>query len=350
MTTHEPYAFVPHPKHTTPQRKAPLGHDTLQGASGELWCELEALSPLLVMGSEHRAGSNRHEVGRFDETTDFRAIIPGTSLKGMVRSVFEVLVPSCVALQGRNTGHLVPRSFYNCSKRDQLCPACRAFGALTNPPHKGCIHIGQAEAVDAVNAMPDVQLVPLFGPNPKFRDGVNPMYGTDAKSGGRKFYFHQAQLVTAEDENDREYGPYVAPFPGRGDNGEQGATFSFKVTYENLEPAALKGLVASLVLADAAPLGGRTVKVRHKLGYGKPVGLGSAEIRITRAVQYSGARYESFSGGKEVLEGEALDQWLVSCREAIFSSPSPPVQRLIEIAQYPPIEDVEFAYGEGLSL
>ena len=347
MNAREPYDFVPHPKGRRLDRRSPHGHHVLKGESGVLWCELEALSPLLVMGSNHRAGSGRHEVGRFDEDADFRPIIPGTSLKGMIRSVFEVLVPSCVALQGWNTEHLVPREIGQCKNRNQLCPACRTFGTLTNPPHKGCVNIGQARTVDQVRPKEEVQLIPMFGPNPKFNSSPNPMYGTDADSGGRKFYYHQRDIQTAENENDREYGPWVAPLPGR--TGETpGATFRFKVAYENLEPYNLQGLVASLVLADKAPLGDSSVRVRHKLGYGKPAGLGSAGIRIQRAVRYAEDRYTSFERGEDVLEGEALRTWVASCQDRVFKKPTPEVQKLIEILQYPPLPETTFAYGEGL--
>ena len=328
-----PFDFVPLPYDTSIDRKAPTGHHVFDGHSGELSCTLTALSPILVMDSENRAGPSRGEIGTFMSAADGSYIIPGTSLKGAIRSVFEALTPCCVSMG--STRH-IERSVYPCDNRRSLCPACRAFGFLSSGTvHRGQVNIGQATARPDAQRMREVQLIPMFGPNPgsDHYQEKSPNGGRRAK--GRKFYFHQESIQTATTENDRNRGPYVAPL-------DAGATFDFTVTYENLSETELSTLVSALVLTDDGPRG----PVRHKLGYGKPAGLGSARIEITKATVTDNTkdRYRSFDASPTHLTGAERDAWIDEQRVPIFGSPGKAVQKLTEILAYPPDESVRYTY------
>jgi hypothetical protein len=78
--------------------------------------------------------------------------------------------------------------------------------------------------------------------------------------------------------------------------------FSFSAHFDNLATDELALLLYVLALEP---------EMRHKLGYGKPAGLGSVEIKLTqlRLVDYA-LRYSSPDGGETVYEGESLSQYV----------------------------------------
>ena len=328
-----PYNFVPYPAKV--RYGAPHYRDTFAGNSGVITCELEALSPFLVMDPDFRASSKQNNAGRFmhvksqdgtiPDDSEMVYLIPGTSLKGMVRSVAEVLSDSCVVTGSGKSRHLVPDYMQQCKSTKKLCTACRIFGYLNRGDVlHGNVNIGQAKSVGTPTYQ-KVQLVPMAGPNPRHEA----FYGDSKNPAGRKFYYHQNTLSTASSENDRERGPWVELL-------DPGATFTFTVTYENLSDADLSVLVASLALTDG---------VRHKLGYGKPAGCGSVEVRISRVETDGGDRYTSFSSSSTVLEsGSELDAWVKKHQQAFFQSPSAPVKALADILRYPQKEGVVYQY------
>ena len=332
---HLPYGFVQYPS-SSPQRRSPRGHDTFAGRSGLIECELEALSPFLVMDTEKRADSNTGNVGQFMRSDKNGPVIPGTSLKGMVRSLFEVLVPSCVGLHDHSTNPLVPNGFDTCYHRSNLCPACNTFGYMGrgrgSSVHRGNVNIGEARPAGSVSRGRQVQIVGQFGPNPQKSDRYN---NPDGSPKGRKFYYHQHELNKATTKKEKKYAKWLAP----------GATFRFTVGFQNLTDRALSGLVAALSLPDEAPLpGGGTTAVRHKIGYGKAAGLGSVEIRIQSVGLDPDPeeRYRQFGAARETPSD--TDAWVQDCQDEFFENPSPPVQDLIEVLRYPPPADRMYAY------
>ncbi|MFB6274114.1 MAG: RAMP superfamily CRISPR-associated protein [Salinibacter sp.] len=336
---HLPYGFVSHPEGEI-GRARPRGHDVIGGKSGQIECELEALSPFLVMDSDNRAGSSKSEVGTFKKNGNREFIIPGTSLKGMIRSVFEVLWPSCMIVDQGSPRELVPDRVRKCRDRSQLCPACRTFGFMGrgsgSTVHRGRVNVGQAWTPGDPEKHPRIQLVPHFEPNP---DKSDRYWTEDRRPRGRKFYYHQHDVKRATTQNDKEYGQHVEPL-------KAGATFRFTVAFEGLENKALDTLVAALTLTDAAPLDGETVKVRHKLGYGKPAGLGSVNIQI-RSVRLDPSpetRYRQFEAEPE--EPDDLESWVQNRSDAVFQNPTEPVQDLIRVLRYPPPEGRTYGYPQ----
>src|SRR5690349_19389993 len=83
-----PYNQVP--VSTEPiQRSAPLYHHRFQGLAGRLHVTLEGLTPLLINDGRHSFVSSKRTNKPF---------IPGTSLKGMVRSLAELVSNSAVPI------------------------------------------------------------------------------------------------------------------------------------------------------------------------------------------------------------------------------------------------------------
>jgi len=79
-------------------RCAPPPHDRFVGLTGRIACELEAKTPIFISDSEFVEGAE-HKSYRFfrleNERGEEEYAIPSTSLRGMLRSVFEVVTNSC---------------------------------------------------------------------------------------------------------------------------------------------------------------------------------------------------------------------------------------------------------------
>jgi CRISPR-associated protein (TIGR03986 family) len=79
-------------------RCPPPPHDRYVGLTGRISCELEAVTPLFISDSHaisiHKVDNKDHPTYRFFQL-DGQPAIPATSLRGMIRSVFEGETNSC---------------------------------------------------------------------------------------------------------------------------------------------------------------------------------------------------------------------------------------------------------------
>lgn len=79
-------------------RCPPPPHDRYVGLSGKITCEVENSTPLFVSDSHAiQKGENDHYTYRFFEY-EGKPAIPASSLRGMVRSVFEIVTDSCLGV------------------------------------------------------------------------------------------------------------------------------------------------------------------------------------------------------------------------------------------------------------
>jgi len=294
-----------------PERKPVHPHHKFDGLSGHIVCKLTARTPLFVPA--YRAGaadrSRVHEQLRMYRDAQNRPLIPGTSLKGVIRNVAEAAANACFTLPNRlsyerqSVEYDMPPGFRACDDITRLCPACRLFGML----YRGKVFAGNVTVQDAV-AQPGYTtewftLAVLSAPKPRH----TPFYSTEPKQRtppirGRKFYFHRPQGVLTRRAKDGQNKTVEAVMPP--------ATFSFEVEYTNLSDADLNLLLFALVLWE---------DTCHKVGMGKPIGLGSAKIEITeiRQLDYR-ARYKQVgTGWGEPLTGAALTDF-VAQRVAIY--------------------------------
>ncbi len=102
-----PYNFV-RPLEVRDPSQAPLlghctppPHDRFVGITGRIECRLTAVTPLFFSDGEgieeKKTGEKIHRHYRFFREPDGNIAIPGTSLRGPVRSVFEAVTNSCFA-------------------------------------------------------------------------------------------------------------------------------------------------------------------------------------------------------------------------------------------------------------
>jgi len=232
------------------------------------------------------------------------------------------------------------RKFLTCDKSHELCPSCRIFGWVHPNPkeedidiaQKGFIHFSTA----TTNQAPQTKWVTLkplgkpspsswqfylwnpatpdkpasFGYNPgdisrRAAQQYNPSDKDYAEIRGRKFYWHQPD---AEENSVADWRKTEQKTPHPPDDQNKTVellpletTFTFTVDFENLSDEDLGLLLLTLqpnLLGEGIP----SDRLYHHFGMGKPLGLGSAEVKIAKLTLINRAkRYQSLSDNGEIL-------------------------------------------------
>ena len=331
--TYSPYNFVPLPE-GGPERGRYPGLDRLgtDSYSGVLTCTLTVLTRLF--SADHQKASpwepgDSRKVFPFLRNSAGNPMLQGTTLKGMVRSVYEAAFPSCLPLvaatglskksreniQYRLT---LPTAYATCSQVDQLCPACRLFGiAQGDDVHaKGRVIFSDARLTAGALEAQETKLAELSSPKPHHYA----IYSRNETEGGpirgRKLFYHHDPELQAPVDVLSKRANVIREFAPRD------SVFTFEVRFENLGTEELKRLVSCLVLDDAHA---------HKLGMAKPLGYGSCAITIREAESCAargGERYQSWGGAKPKFETSAWtlpSSWLTGELEELLRHKRPNV-------------------------
>lgn len=262
MNGEKPYEFVGFSK-KSPDRDKGAGQDRIQPKllSGTLELVMVALTPVHVGsgytdfvkagGQETLAALQASKRVRENDTTQRRYLIPGSSIKGAVRSIVEAITRSCVRVVQPKYRPYLPKGYGGCVRIDQLCPACRLFGAQD---YQG--HVSFEDAVAPPGSLVLIGTPLLWTPARGVR-GLPPRYldRRDAAK-GRKFYFHAKYAQGADARTCIKTG----------------AELPLRIHFLNLSEANLGALLTALGLHPK-------YRFPIKLGGGKPVGLGSVELQ-----------------------------------------------------------------------
>ncbi len=278
MNGEKPYEFVGFPS-KRPDRKSGVGQDRIGRnlLSGRLELTMQTLTPVHV-GSGYtdfvKAGAQEYLAAlqaskrvRDNETLRRRYLIPGSSIKGAVRSIVEAITASCVRIVQNKYRRYLPSGYVGCSQEDELCLACRLFGAQD---YQG--HVSFEDAVAPPGSLVSVETPLLWAP---------------ARSKqGRKFYPHAKPAQGADPRTCIKTGTQLP----------------LRIHFINLSEAELGVLLTALGLHPkySFPI---------KLGGGKPVGLGSVKLTLNalhllqgeQSIQQTGRL-----GQATTLEGESL--------------------------------------------
>jgi len=361
----EPYDFVPLVGRL--KREEPIWHDRYHGEnegrySGMLECRLTAKTPLFIYDPRFVRRADRGH-----ETVDFPvfkgvAIIPGMSLKGVIRSVVEGVEACCFTLPtdwgrdgtriyrggGITRGKLLkarlPKGFEHCHEQGEenrskmLCPACRLFGSL-DPAGKwayaGKVSISDARSVRGEHTlMKHLTLDVLSTPKPEGRPRAYTLKdGRTIK--GRKFYRHRYPPDVLERDSDRRGQPRRDRQNKTVQSVQEGSVFHFAVDYTDLDTDELRLLLFALALEEG---------LWHKIGLGKPIGLGSAHIEIVKWTRIDrAARYRALGGGvTPPLENDTLDAELAEWLGPYYQSRTESIQKLRDILRPDPNVDVRY--------
>lgn len=348
-----PYDFVPIDIQHPPERRRPVWHNALAPDnahpsklySGYLFLYIRAETPLFIPDTNSPERDPRDLREHIRDKADF-CIIPGTSIKGLLRTVVETLCRGCLTVINRDSP--VPGGFAPCDNNMSLCIACRLFGMMQRQRQAevflGKVNIGDAVAFDYD---PDYH-EPLYtavldAPKPRHR-----AFYLDAQGrfiAGRKFYFHNEKLLTEK---------RLIPIPNRDSYRNQyiqplavGTDFSSRIDFTNLEADEFAALLFAMQLQE---------DMRHKIGYGKPIGLGSVQLNVTnlQLVDYANRYKEIRSGGGisyykgdplyELFDGQmaSIDSQISAAWDRFKSLPA--LKQLHAIWQWPPDTSVEYAY------
>lgn len=273
-TEPKPFDFVPLEKEKKPERAKRVGHDQWQGNAfiGSLDCSLRVLTALHIGSGQFELANG--QVVRGFATQNGQLVIPGSSLKGVFRSIAEAISASCVSKTSQPF-ELPSKEFAECDNPDRLCVCCRIFGA-TGAGGKG--YLGRVRFTDAelTSGQPTTVRIPaLFSPRPTAR-----LYRDDRRLKGRKFYYH-GRLSSGNE-------PLKAL--------REGATFRFRADFENLNAAELH-----LLLTAMGVFGG----LRPKIGGGKPACLGSVEVTLAgKTLRDPAQRFLTYEDAERVFTEE----------------------------------------------
>ncbi|NEP19533.1 MAG: CRISPR-associated protein [Leptolyngbya sp. SIO4C1] len=310
----KPYALVPFPKQR-PFLKAPVGHHryTEAGYHGKLHLTLTVQTALHVstgivaMGSD--VGSRVPLIKTMTRDLDQQLIIQGSSLKGCVRAIYEAITNSTLAVVTGRYRQKMPKDRLPCTQKDRLCPASQVFGALD---WQGLVHFTDARCE---SAKPVTGFMPsLYRPRPE-------AYFNGGTATGRKFYRH---AMSAVDGGDRGIPVQQA-----------GTEYQFKTELQflNLTQAQLGTLLIALGQGEH--------KMALKLGGGKPIGMGTIQVRVPRieVSQDVRARYTSYAPPEaETLTGEAAATFIEQATRQAKQSrlvEEPQLRALAEILAWP---------------
>jgi CRISPR-associated protein (TIGR03986 family) len=216
---------------------------------------------------------------------------------------------------------LLPTHHRHCSSVEKLCPACRTFGWVHQKGNReaqvayaGRLRFShallkqQGEAIEpqtlAILSSPKPTTTRFYLADPKGRPSTKPRddleVAYDGNNGrnrlrGRKMYRHfipNPKFMTSQEKSDQNRT--IQDLEGKG------AVFTFTVEFENLAPIELGALLWSLTLND---------KGYHRIGYGKPLGLGSVNVKTTSLDLYDyEERYQSLTGEEWLHKLSAQEQ------------------------------------------
>ncbi|MDI6792574.1 MAG: RAMP superfamily CRISPR-associated protein [bacterium] len=247
---------------TTAETKLPIvPHDNFNFSQycGFLSITLTTLTPVFVgSGDIDMEGSNIYSC--FVREVNGFPVIPGSSLKGVIRSIAEALSPSCL---GGNECKCSEKREEKEEDKCKLCPACCIFGAAG--------YLGRISVFDA--ALQDK------GSHPCKMFSVEPSWPAVKVKEGRKFYQPIPQIQEGEERIE------VIP---------PNTVFEGKIRFVNLEDWELGLLLLSMGISPS-------YRFPVKVGGKKDKGLGTVRIDIVEG---------KYSIGRELLgdSPKAIDE------------------------------------------
>ena len=322
--------------------------------SGRLHLVLHTISPVFIPSYleediieepvQTRRGEGYKRTYKRFHHRDGKPTIPASSIKGMIRSVFETLTNSCMALfavtYGKRHSRIYPAPNFrheDCNLENGLCPACSVFGTILGDElHlQGKVRFGEAVGSGSEIEKGEWTLKELSGPKPErhapfyARDGRNESSGPK----GRKFYYHHnpqqvvQQSYTTTSVHSHRNRKILERL-------KRGAQLSGIVDFQNLTREQVAHLLYAIELEYA--MEEKEGKKRfafssgHKIGMGKPLGLGSLVVVISKGTITKGAsRYLSF----EQEKAKDLREEIEAFRKEV-TPPSPGFRDLFSFLKY----------------
>jgi CRISPR/Cas system CSM-associated protein Csm3 (group 7 of RAMP superfamily) len=268
-----PYDFVALDFQHLPDRRIPVWHHTLAPPgkkvySGYLSFDIFAETPIFIRDADSPV-NDRSKAGEHIHNKQGDYIIPGSSLKGLLRTVVETISGGCLTgfrvlpKEYKDSPVPEPQPFLPCHSNTALCISCRIFGMMQKSNNfLGKITISDAlHYEDSLSFYKSMYTPILSTPKPNRRSFYLTPEGTIA---GRKFYFHHNNEPQTRN-NLSTQNQHIKPL-------DRGTEFFARLDFSNLEADEFAALLLALSLQES---------MRHKIGYGKPIGLGTIQLTIT---------------------------------------------------------------------
>ncbi|MDJ0615355.1 MAG: RAMP superfamily CRISPR-associated protein [Calothrix sp. MO_192.B10] len=318
----KPYQFVSFPRER-PHLAKPAGHDKFDKncLHGTLFLKLQVQTSLHISTGIVAPGRDVESrvalIKTMTQGTEKQLLIQGSSLKGCIRSVYEAITNSTLAVVTSRYRDKIPPERLPCRKNTELCPASQVFGALD---WQGLIEFNDAKCESIgfnTGFMPS-----LYRPRP---EPGSAYFDTRGKVAGRKFYYHTIRAIAkgqnqgiAVQQATREY------------------TFTTQLQFKNLKPEELGTLLVVLGQDSKYP-------IALKVGGGKPIGMGTMTVEITQArvlekFEDIKKRYCQYNPANDnLLTGNALQQFIQKQIQTAHSRliQSQQLQQLAQILRYP---------------
>lgn len=333
----KPYKFVPLTESIEREKFTHHNEYSKNTFSGKIDITIKTLTPIHI-------GQGTYEIKGGKAVKSFikrngKLVIPGSSIKGMLRSIYEAITPSCTPKLPNSFRPLeaaLPNKKEDvCTGGDeQLCPSCSVFGTTNGVFGYKCkLRISEFNIYSILkNNTEDISLPNFqqpFKPYPNnnklkiFVDYYNKKgkrdYGNERlyyadffgknegkydgftkgeyfrkveeqgihrpiKFRGRKFYLHNVNYQ--EQGNSKGCILYEMV--------KKDVEFNGSINFENLTERELSALCVALGIGSS---------YKFKIGYGKPAYFGSIEIKVNNVVDYK-QRYT----GKSTISMELLEE------------------------------------------
>lgn len=241
-----------------------------------------------------------------------------------------------------------------CSDKDHICDACAVFGTVVEAsktkdnggialPAK--LRFGDAECITEGNVLEGPFVLPILS-SPRITsfefylkntDGNN-QYGADDKNvyiAGRKYYWHHNNNKSFHsDAVDLEYEKHRNQYSAV-QLAKAGTKFRFDVYFENIDETTLRKLIFALVLGDNDEASTQL----HKIGHGKPLGLGSVKITVDKVVA------RKLDGGKYAISD--LTALVADCDGSEFARKN--VQDILKVTSFNAVDGklIDYPRPEG---
>ncbi len=275
----------------------PRTHKNAKSYSGRFECKLVAYTPLEI--------NAQAQTKPFNQTQ----LIPGASIKGVVRSVAEFVGRGCVSIVSSEA-----YAAESLCDEDRICPTCALFGNMTRGQNakllRGRVQISDAKPYQKGNQVFVARgdTVYIYQSSPRAHHTA--FYGHQQDISRQKFYHHQKSAQTKISKSDSSKAGqtgYSTLHPVKA-----GSTFVFQVSFAGLDARLVALLHYALTLESG---------LLHKMGRGKSFGLGSVKIEIERMViEDARARYlgEGMGDNTETAYLQQLPKDIQEKRKQLF--------------------------------
>jgi len=314
----KPYRLISLPKQK-PQLGHPIGQDQYytDRYHGTLYLALTVQTAVHISTGVVEMGTDVKQksiplIKTMTQGSEGHLIIPGSSFKGVVRSAYEAITYSCLC-KTKAKSHQIPNGYSECRNKTQLCAACQVFGAID---WQGLIHFTDAYCQSVgfrAGFIPS-----LYRPRPE--EGQR--YFKQGKVAGRKFYYQTIRAI----EKGQQQGILVQ-------QAAKNYSFTSQLHYRNLTIAELGTLLIVLGQDQAK------YPIALKVGGGKPIGMGTMTVEVTKLEQATNLRdrYLSYQVTPNHLTGEPLQQVMQQSIQKAHQElvQAQQLQELTDVLKYP---------------